>query len=63
MKRSKERDPRFRALVPQLEALPSELRDALVALLEGAVQVHQLIELDRKRRRKMRPGEASEEND
>jgi len=65
MKTPKEADPRFKALLPQLEALPRELRDGLIQILESAVQVHQLIEPGRKvrRQRKLRPGRGSSEND
>lgn len=64
MKAPKEADPRFKALVPQLETLPREIRDGLIQILESAVQVHQLIELDRKarRQRKLRRPVTSKEN-
>ena len=38
------RDPRLRSLLPQLESLPEELRDALVSVLEGVVRSHQILE-------------------
>ena len=37
-------DPRLRNLLPQLESLPEELRDALVSTLEAVVRAHQLLE-------------------
>jgi hypothetical protein len=37
-------DPRLRILLPQLESLPEELRDALVSVLEGVVRTHQILE-------------------
>ena len=38
------RDPRLRSLLPRLESLPEELRDALVSVLEGVVRTHQVLE-------------------
>jgi len=38
------RDPRLRSLLPQLESLPEELRDALVSVLEGVLRTHQILE-------------------
>ena len=38
------RDPRLRSLLPQLESLPEELRDALVSVLEGVVRTHRVLE-------------------
>ena len=37
-------DPRLRNLLPQLESLPEELRDALVSALEAVVRTHRLLE-------------------
>ena len=37
------RDPRLRSLLPQLESLPEELRDALVSVLERVVRTHQVL--------------------
>ena len=37
-------DPRLRDLLPRLESLPEELRDALVTALEGVVRTQQLLE-------------------
>lgn len=39
-----QRDQRLRNLVPLLETLPEELRDALVSALEAVVRTHNLIE-------------------
>lgn len=40
-------DPRLRSLLPQMEALPRQLRDGLVQFLEGLLRSHQAIELGR----------------
>jgi hypothetical protein len=37
-------DPRLRNLLPQLESLPEELRDALVSILEGVIKTHRILE-------------------
>jgi hypothetical protein len=37
-------DPRLRNLLPQLESLPEELRDALVSALEAVVRTHHLLQ-------------------
>jgi len=37
-------DPRLRNLLPQLESLPEELRDALVSALEAVVRTQRLLE-------------------
>ena len=37
-------DPRLRNLLPQLESLPEELRDALVSVLEGVIKTHQILD-------------------
>ena len=37
-------DPRLRNLLPHLESLPEELRDALVSVLEGVIKTHQILE-------------------
>ena len=37
-------DQRLRNLLPLLESLPEELRDALVSVLEGVVRSHQILE-------------------
>ena len=37
-------DPRLRNLLPQLESLPEELRDALVSALEAVVKTQRLLE-------------------
>jgi transcriptional regulator with XRE-family HTH domain len=39
-----QRDQRFRNLLPLLESLPEDLRDALVSTLEAVVRTHNLIE-------------------
>jgi transcriptional regulator with XRE-family HTH domain len=58
------RDPRLRALLPKLEALPRELRDILADLLESVVQAHLLVGLGRRaRKRKLRSGGTMREND
>jgi len=44
-----QRDQRLRNLLPLLENLPEDLRDALVSALEGVVKVHNLIEGYQKR--------------
>ena len=36
-------DPRFRDLLPQLENLPEELRDALVLVLGGTVKTQEFL--------------------
>ena len=36
-------DPRFRDLLPQLESLPEELRDALVLILGGIVKTQEFL--------------------
>jgi len=38
------RDPRLRSLLPRLESLPEELRDALVSALEAVVRTQRLLE-------------------
>ena len=38
------RDQRLRNLLPLLENLPEELRDALVSILEAAVRTNHLLE-------------------
>lgn len=37
-------DPRLRNLLPQLESLPEELRDALVSVLEGVIKTQQILD-------------------
>jgi hypothetical protein len=37
-------DPRLRNLLPQLESLPEELRDALISALEAVVRTRRLLE-------------------
>lgn len=39
-----QRDQRLRNLLPLIEALPEELREALVAALEAVVRTHHLLE-------------------
>jgi hypothetical protein len=43
-----QRDQRLRNLLPLLESLPEELRDALVSILEAAVRTNQLLEVHQK---------------
>ena len=55
-----QRDQRFRNLLPLLESLPEELRDALVSTLEAVVRTSRLIEVHQKetkarRARRVRP--------
>ena len=42
-------DPRLRNLLPQLESLPEELRDALVSTLEAMVRTNHLLEVHQRR--------------
>lgn len=44
-----QRDPRLRNLLPLLESLPEELRDALVSTLEAVVRSSHLIEVHQRR--------------
>jgi hypothetical protein len=46
-----QRDQRLRNLLPVLESLPEELRDALVSTLEAVVRTSQLIEVHQRRKR------------
>jgi hypothetical protein len=39
-----QRDARLRNLLPLLESLPEELRDALVSALEAVVRTHHLLQ-------------------
>jgi hypothetical protein len=43
-----QRDPRLRNLLPLLESLPEELRDALVSTLEAVVRSNDLIQVHQK---------------
>jgi hypothetical protein len=43
-----QRDPRLRNLLPLLESLPEELRDALVSTLEAVVRTSHLVEVHKK---------------
>jgi len=44
-----QRDQRLRNLLPLLESLPEELRDAVVFTLDALVRAHNLAEAHRKR--------------
>ncbi len=44
-----QRDPRLRNLLPLLESLPEELRDALASTLEAVVRTNHLIEVHQRR--------------
>jgi hypothetical protein len=43
-----QRDQRLRNLLPLLESLPEELRDALVSILEAVVRTNHLLEVHQK---------------